>query len=91
MASRQDMSDRIIGVWGPRAYSWSGEAGQRVLGFAYDQSGHQRVLGFPPDSPEPLSYHWLRALARRHPCWPRRPRAGRMARPAVSCPAGCCR
>jgi hypothetical protein len=72
MASSPYLTDRVMGMWGPRAYAWTGEAPPRVLGIPYDLSGHQRELEFPPDPPRPQSHHWLRALAHRHPHWPGR-------------------
>jgi hypothetical protein len=65
----QGTRDRVYGVWGPAAYSWSGEEWQRAAGFPIDPSGRQRVLGFPADPAEPINLDWLRALAhpiRRH-------------------------
>jgi hypothetical protein len=38
---------RVIGVWGARAYAWSGEEPTRAAGFPIDVSGRTRVLGFP--------------------------------------------
>ena len=46
---RQKTQDRLVGVWGPAAYAWSGEERPRVAGFPIDVSGRQRVLGFPPN------------------------------------------
>jgi hypothetical protein len=66
MASSPYLTDRVMGMWGPRAYGWTGEAPPRDLGLPYDQSGHQPVPGFPPDPQPPPSHHWLRALAHRH-------------------------
>lgn len=37
----------MIGVWGIRAYAWSGEEQPRAAGFPIDVSGRTRVLGFP--------------------------------------------
>jgi hypothetical protein len=50
---------RVIGVWGARAYAWSGEERPRAAGFPIDVSGRTRALGFPaghspagePDTP----------------------------------------
>jgi hypothetical protein len=53
MASRHDAGDRAVGVWGPRAYRWSGEERQRAAGFSFDPSGRQRVLGFPGGPADP--------------------------------------
>ena len=36
----------MLGVWGVRAYAWSGEERPRAAGFPIDASGRQRVLGF---------------------------------------------
>ena len=57
--------DRVLGVWGPRAYAWSGEERQRAAGFPIDPSGRQRVLGFPADSFWSINRDWRRQLA--HP------------------------
>jgi hypothetical protein len=43
--------ERALGVWGTRAYAWSGEERPRAAGFAVDLTGRQRVLGFPADPP----------------------------------------
>jgi hypothetical protein len=61
MTSKHDARDRAVGVWGPGAYSWSGEERQRAAGFAIDSSGRQRVLGFPGG---PADFGWPRRLAR---------------------------
>lgn len=61
MASKHDTRDRVVGVWGPDAYRWSGEERQRAAGFAIDPSGRQRVLGFPADSLG--AAEWRRALS----------------------------
>ncbi len=45
---------RALGVWGTRAYAWSGEERPRAAGFPVDLSGRQRVLGFP-GGPYPAS------------------------------------
>jgi hypothetical protein len=76
MASSPYLTDRAMGVWGPRAYAWTGEVPPRVLVFPYESSGHQPVPGPRPD-PRPARGHWFRALA--HPRWP-----GRGQRPGVS-------
>ena len=68
MASSPYLTDRAMGVWGPRAYTWTGEAPPRVLGYPYEPPGHQRVPGSPPDPLPQRRYQWLRALA--HPHWP---------------------
>jgi hypothetical protein len=49
MTGQQGVQDRVAGVWGARAYGWSGEERPRVAGFQIDPSGRQRVLGFPAD------------------------------------------
>lgn len=64
VASAQETRDRVIGVWGPRAYAWGGEERQRAAGFPIDPSGRQRVLGFPADSFTPVGRDWRRKLAR---------------------------
>ena len=64
MASKQSGQDRILGVWGPGAYAWSGEERMRAAGFPLDPSGRQRVLGFPGGPPMRLNGGWLRRLAR---------------------------
>ncbi len=70
MASSPYLTDRAMGVWGPRAYTWTGEAPPRVLGYPYEPSGRQRTPGSPPGPRPPRRYQWLRALAHRHPHWP---------------------
>lgn len=65
MASDKDTRNRVVGVWGPDAYSWSGEERQRAAGFPIDPSGRQRVLGFPPGPPVTINCGWLRSIA--HP------------------------
>ena len=65
MTSAQKTRDRVVGVWGPRAFAWSGEERQRAAGFPIDPSGSQRVLGFPADSFTPVRRDWRRKLA--HP------------------------
>ena len=47
MASDPGGQGRVIGVWGSRAYAWSGEERPRAAGFPIDVSGCTRVLGFP--------------------------------------------
>lgn len=70
MASELDGQKRVLGVWGPTAYGWSGEERPRVLGFPIDPSGRQRVLGFPADSPKPLRRRRRRAHLSRQPARP---------------------
>jgi hypothetical protein len=63
MASTHEGLDRAFGVWGARAYGWSGEERPRAAGFPIDPSGCQRVLGFPADPP--VGHHgWFRRHAR---------------------------
>ena len=50
MTSARGELDRALGVWGAKAYAWSGEERPRAAGFQIDPSGHQRVLGFAADS-----------------------------------------
>ena len=64
MASKHDMHDRVLGIWGTAAYRWSGEERPRAAGLPIDPSGRQRVLGFPPDPFGPADFDWLRRLAR---------------------------
>jgi len=47
MASDPGGQGRAIGIWGTRAYAWSGEEPTRAAGFPIDVSGRTRVLGFP--------------------------------------------
>jgi hypothetical protein len=47
MAGELGAQGRALGVWGARAYAWSGEERPRAAGFPIDLSGRQRVLGFP--------------------------------------------
>jgi len=47
VASDPGGQGRVIGVWGSRAYAWSGEERPRAAGFPIDVSGCTRVLGFP--------------------------------------------
>jgi hypothetical protein len=54
MASQHGVQNRVLGVWGSRAYDWSGEERPRAAGFQIDPTGHQHVLGFPAD-PDPDS------------------------------------
>jgi hypothetical protein len=44
MTSNYGAADRAVGVWGARAYAWSGEERPRVAGFAVDPggAGHHR-------------------------------------------------
>jgi hypothetical protein len=65
VASDKDTHNRVVGVWGPDAYTWSGEERQRAAGFPIDPSGRQRVLGFPPGPPVKINCGWLRSIA--HP------------------------
>ena len=51
--------DRAMGVWGSRAYAWSGEERPRAAGFPIDPSGRQRVLGFPADSAGVGHHDWF--------------------------------
>ena len=51
MTSEPGGQGRVLGVWGARAYAWSGEERPRAAGFPIDVSGRQRVLGFPADRP----------------------------------------
>jgi hypothetical protein len=61
MASAHGGLDRALGVWGARAYQWSGEERPRAAGFPIDASGCQRVLGFPADRPGAGRAHgWFR-------------------------------
>ncbi len=64
MTSQSGTQDRVLGVWGARAYAWSGEERPRVAGFQVDLSGHRRVLGFPADPPEAGHRGWFRRHAR---------------------------
>jgi hypothetical protein len=64
VTGEQETQERVYGVWGPAAYSWSGEERQRAAGFPIDPSGRQRVLGFPAGPAEPINLDWLRTLAR---------------------------
>jgi hypothetical protein len=47
MISGHGAPDRTFGVWGARAFAWSGEERPRAAGFPIDLTGRQRVLGFP--------------------------------------------
>jgi hypothetical protein len=47
MASDLGGQGRAIGIWGTRAYAWSGEEPPRAAGFPIDMSGRTRALGFP--------------------------------------------
>jgi len=64
VTSQQETRSRVLSVWGPRAYAWSGEERQRAAGFPLDSSGRQRVLGFPAYSTGPIDRDWLRSLTR---------------------------
>ena len=67
MASSPYLTDRAMGLWGPRAYAWTGEAPPCVLGFPYQPSEPQRMPVSPPDPPPPPpGRHWFRGLALRH-------------------------
>jgi hypothetical protein len=79
MTSKHGVQDRAVGVWGARAYDWSGEERGRVAGFAVDPSGRQRVLGFPADRPGASHHRWFRRRER-----PEREPAGRRARIVVA-------
>jgi hypothetical protein len=72
VTSAQKTRDRVVGVWGPRAFAWSGEERQRAAGFPIDPSGRQRVLGFPADSFTPVRRDWRRKLAHPVRCYKRR-------------------
>jgi hypothetical protein len=63
MTSQSGTHDRVLGVWGARAYQWSGEERPRAAGFPIDPSGRQRVLGFPADPPG-AGHGWFRRHAR---------------------------
>lgn len=60
MASAHGRLDRAFGVWGAKAYQWSGEERPRAAGFSIDPSGSQRVLGFPADPPGVGHHGWFR-------------------------------
>jgi hypothetical protein len=64
MTSQSGTHDRVLGVWGARAYQWSGEERPRAAGFPIDPSGRQRVLGFPADRPGAGHHGWFRRHAR---------------------------
>jgi hypothetical protein len=64
MFSGHGGQDRALGVWGTRAYAWSGEERPRAAGFQIDPSGHQRVLGFPADPPGVGHHGWFHKHAR---------------------------
>jgi hypothetical protein len=64
MASQSGTHDRVLGVWGARAYQWSGEERPRAAGFRIDPSGRQRVLGFPADPPDAGQHGWFHKRAR---------------------------
>lgn len=67
MTSQSGTQDRVLGVWGARAYAWSGEERPRVAGFQVDLSGHRRVLGFPADPPRAGRHGWFHKHARPAP------------------------
>jgi hypothetical protein len=58
---------RVTGVWGARAYAWSGEERPRAAGFSLDVSGRTRVLGFRagPSAAGPAGAGEADALAHR--------------------------
>jgi hypothetical protein len=60
MTSEHSVQDRVLGVWGTRAYAWSGEERPRAAGFPLDLSGRQRALGFPADSFSAGHHRWFR-------------------------------
>ncbi len=65
MISESGGQGRVLGVWGARAYAWSGEERPRAAGFPIDVSGRQRVLGFPagwPAASEPAAIPGRREL-----------------------------
>jgi hypothetical protein len=64
MTSNNGVADRAVGVWGTRAYAWSGEERPRVAGFAVDPSGRQRVLGFPAERRGAGHHRWFRRRER---------------------------
>ena len=64
MTGARSVPDRAVGVWGARAYAWSGEERPRAAGFQIDPSGRQRVLGFPVDPPGAGDHGWFRKHAR---------------------------
>jgi hypothetical protein len=59
MTSVPRVPDRAVGVWGARAYAWSGEERPRAGGFQIDPSGRQRVLGFPADPAGAGHHDWF--------------------------------
>jgi len=59
MTSPHGGPDRALGVWGTRAYAWSGEERPRAAGFPIDPSGRQRVLGFPADPAGAGHHDWF--------------------------------
>jgi len=71
MSSAQGGLDRALGVWGTRAYAWSGEERPRAAGFQIDPTGRRRVLGFPAD---PGRHGWFHSRARPEPAPARRRR-----------------
>jgi len=67
MTSAHGGLGRALGVWGTRAYAWSGEERPRAAGFPIDPSGRQRVLGFPADPPGTGYRGWFHKPARPEP------------------------
>ena len=67
MTSQSGTQDRALGVWGTRAYAWSGEERPRAAGFSIDPSGRQRVLGFPADPPGTGHHGWFHKHDRPEP------------------------
>ena len=63
MNSKYSGQDRAVGVWGTKAYAWSGEERPRAAGFPIDVSGRQRVLGLPADSSGVGHHGWFRKHA----------------------------
>ena len=39
MASKHEVRDRVLGVWGTAAYRWDSEERPRAAGFPIDPSG----------------------------------------------------
>ena len=62
MPSEPGAQSRAVGVWGARAYAWSGEERPRAAGFPIDLSGRQRALGFPAAGGRGTSPRRARAL-----------------------------
>ena len=79
MNSKYSGQDRAVGVWGTKAYAWSGEERPRAAGFPIDVSGRQRVLGLPADSSGVGHHGWFRRRAHSEP-----EPAGRRARLVVA-------